>query len=179
VQCPSPVGAVRDLRRNSLVIAGGRPRTKANETEIETTRGSPRGNRSAARSISDEGTLAGCRQRGSVAVVSAPIQRRVSNLGGWRRRWLGCIDLQLHAVMGGDPDSIRGRRPSRVRGLRSRRSTGPVHDHRQIVLVAEPGHRTGGQRQQSTGLRVQPEPAGCQHPQIVPMAHERDIPSRA
>jgi hypothetical protein len=37
VQCPCPVGVVRDLRRSILAIAGGRPRTKANETEMETT----------------------------------------------------------------------------------------------------------------------------------------------
>jgi hypothetical protein len=36
-QCPPPAGTVRDLRQNSLVVAGGRPRTNANETEIETT----------------------------------------------------------------------------------------------------------------------------------------------
>ena len=39
MRCPPPVSTVRDLRRNSLAIAGGRSRTKANETEIETTRG--------------------------------------------------------------------------------------------------------------------------------------------
>ena len=38
MQCPCRVGTVRDLHRNSLAVAGGRPRTKANETEIETTR---------------------------------------------------------------------------------------------------------------------------------------------
>ena len=39
VQCPSPIGTVRDLLRNVLATVGGRPRTNANETEIETTRG--------------------------------------------------------------------------------------------------------------------------------------------
>jgi hypothetical protein len=39
VQCPFPVGTVRDLRRNSLAVASGLPRTNANETEIETTQG--------------------------------------------------------------------------------------------------------------------------------------------
>jgi hypothetical protein len=38
VQCPSPVATVHDLRRNILAVAGGRPRTIANETEMETTR---------------------------------------------------------------------------------------------------------------------------------------------
>jgi hypothetical protein len=38
-----PVGAVRDLHRSSLPVAGGRPRTNTNETEIETTRGSSAG----------------------------------------------------------------------------------------------------------------------------------------
>ena len=34
--CPSPVGAVRDLRRSVLATVGGRPRTNTNETEKET-----------------------------------------------------------------------------------------------------------------------------------------------
>jgi hypothetical protein len=38
VQCPSPIGTVRDQRRNSFAIVGGRPRTNRNETEIETAR---------------------------------------------------------------------------------------------------------------------------------------------
>ena len=38
MQCPSPAGTVRDLRRNSLAAANERPRTNANETEMETTR---------------------------------------------------------------------------------------------------------------------------------------------
>jgi hypothetical protein len=36
VQCPSPIGTVRDLRRNVLATVDGRPRTNANETEKET-----------------------------------------------------------------------------------------------------------------------------------------------
>lgn len=47
--CPRPVSTIRDLRRNILTVTGGRPRTNTNETEIETTRGRQRGNRSAAR----------------------------------------------------------------------------------------------------------------------------------
>jgi len=51
VICPRPVSTVRDLRRNSLAVAGGRPRTKTNETERETTRGKQSWNRSAARPV--------------------------------------------------------------------------------------------------------------------------------
>jgi hypothetical protein len=36
VQCPSPIGTVRDLRRSVLATDGGRSRTNSNETEIET-----------------------------------------------------------------------------------------------------------------------------------------------
>jgi hypothetical protein len=36
VQCPSPIGTVRDLRRNVVATVGGHPRTHANETEKET-----------------------------------------------------------------------------------------------------------------------------------------------
>jgi hypothetical protein len=36
VQCPSPIGTVRDLRGSVLATVGGRPRTNANETEKET-----------------------------------------------------------------------------------------------------------------------------------------------
>ncbi len=36
--CPRPVGTVHDLRRSGLAVARGRPRTDANETEMETTR---------------------------------------------------------------------------------------------------------------------------------------------
>ncbi len=36
VQCPCPVGTVRDQRRNVVAATGGRLRTKANETEMET-----------------------------------------------------------------------------------------------------------------------------------------------
>jgi hypothetical protein len=38
VVCPAPVGTVHDVRRSSLAVAGGRPQTKANGTEMETTR---------------------------------------------------------------------------------------------------------------------------------------------
>jgi hypothetical protein len=55
VQCPSPIGTVRDLHRNSLTVAGEHPRTNTNETEIETTWGRRRGSRSAARSVLDAG----------------------------------------------------------------------------------------------------------------------------
>jgi hypothetical protein len=36
VQCPSPIGTVRDLRRNVLATVDGRQRTNANETKKET-----------------------------------------------------------------------------------------------------------------------------------------------
>ena len=39
VQCPSLVGTVHELRRNSFAVAGGRPRTNVNETEMETAPG--------------------------------------------------------------------------------------------------------------------------------------------
>jgi hypothetical protein len=39
VQCPFPVGTVLDVGRSVFAVAGGRPRTKVNETEIETIRG--------------------------------------------------------------------------------------------------------------------------------------------
>jgi hypothetical protein len=39
VQCPSPIGTVRDLRRNVLATVGGHPRTNANETKKETSPG--------------------------------------------------------------------------------------------------------------------------------------------
>jgi len=36
VQCPSPIGTVRDQRRNVVATVGGHPPTLANETEKET-----------------------------------------------------------------------------------------------------------------------------------------------
>jgi hypothetical protein len=41
VQCPSPIGTVRDLRRSVLATVGGRPQTNANETEKETSPRAP------------------------------------------------------------------------------------------------------------------------------------------
>ena len=35
VQCPAPVGTVRDLRQNVLAVSDGRPQTIPNETENE------------------------------------------------------------------------------------------------------------------------------------------------
>ena len=66
--------------------------------------------------------------------------------------------------------------PPRRAGGTAGQCSAHAGEHRAGVLVPEHAVAAGRQREQCAGLRGEPQPAGGEHPQHVPVGDQRDVP---